>query len=197
MPPLGGRCEAPPAGGASAEGVSAERLNALRYQKENLLIDKPITIQISENYAAISEKILKQTAILRWGKLSRKRLVKGIDSMRRDPFGFVSFYVFALAGKKVVGFAYFAQGENEPSQWWWGDLVVHPRHRREGIAAQMLEQGILMAKEKNAAKLITYIDYDNEASLAFHQKHAFVLSETQEPFNGFLVDGRAVYEREL
>ena len=156
-----------------------------------------IQILIGENYAAISEKILKQTAILRWGKRGRKQLAKDIDFMRRDPFGFVSFYVFALAGKKVVGFAYLAQGENDPSQWWWGDLVVHPRHRRGGVAAQMLEEGISAAKAKGATRLVTYIDYDNEVSLAFHQKMSFVRSECQEPFNGFIMDGSAKYEREL
>ena len=156
-----------------------------------------IQVLISENYAEIPEKQLRQTAILRWGKRSRKQLAKDVNFMRRDLFGFVSFYAFALAGKKVVGFAYFAQDENDPSQWWGGDLIVHPRHRRRGVAAQMLEEGIRALQAKGAARLITYIAHDNEASLAFNRKHGFVRGERQEPFNGFNMDGRARYEREL
>ena len=159
--------------------------------------DKTIRIQISENYAEIPGKQLKQTAILRWGRRDRKWLAKQIQGMRRDRFGFTSFYAFALAGKKVVGFAYFCQDESDPAQWYYGDLAVHKKHRRKGVATAIVEEGFLALKAKNAAKLFTYIDSGNDASLAFHQKLSFVRSERQDPINGLLMDGRAVYERTL
>jgi len=117
--------------------------------------------------------------------------------MRGDPFGFVSFYVFALKGKKVVGFAYFCQDEGDAARWYYGDLVVHKKCRRGGVATAIVEEGIRALREKQAATLFTYIDHGNEASIAFHEKLSFIRSERQEPINGFLMDGRVVYERTL
>ena len=157
----------------------------------------PIHIQISENYAELPEKQLRQTARLRHRRQSRRQLAKNSKAMRRDPFGYVSFYVFALKRKNVVGFAYFCRNESDAAQWYYGDLVVRKTYRYRGIATELLEQGIRALKAKNAAKLVTYIDYGNEGSLAFHQKMSFARSERQQPFNGLLMEGRAVYEHAL
>ena len=159
--------------------------------------DKPIRILISEYAGEVSGKQLKQTAILRHGRRNRRQLAKNVAHMRRDPFGFSSFQVFALAGEKAVGFAYFCRDEGDPAQWYYGDLVVHPRHRRKGIATAIVGEGIRAITEKNATKLFTYIHRGDDASLALHEKLSFIRCETQEPINGFLMDGRAVYERTL
>jgi len=159
--------------------------------------DKSIRIQISEYAGEITGKQLKQTAILRHGRSGRKKLAKDIGHMRRDPFGFTSFQVFALAGEKVVGFAYFCQDESDAAQWYYGDLAVRERHRRKGIATAIVEKGICAIKEKNAAKLFTHIDDGDEVSFAFHQEMLFVPSERKEQINGFIVTGRTIYERAL
>jgi len=155
---------------------------------------RAIRILVSENYGEIPEKLLRQTVVLRWGRRSRKKLAKEVSRMQRDVFGFTSFYVFALAGKKVVGFAYFCRDKGDAAQWYYGDLVVHKKRRRRGVATAIIEKGIRAVKEKGAAKLFTYIDNGNEGSLLLHEKLSFIRSERQEPVNGLIVGGRVVYE---
>jgi L-amino acid N-acyltransferase YncA len=150
----------------------------------------------NDNYGGIPEKWLKQTAVLRWGRQPRKPLAKGIGNMRRDPFGFTSFYVFALAGKKVVGFAYFCRDESDAAQWYCGDLVVHKKCRRRGVAKGIVGQGIRAVKERGAMKLFTHIDSSNEASLSLHERLSFVRSERREQVNGFILGERdIIFER--
>ena len=157
---------------------------------------RAIRILVSENYNEIPEKLLRQTVILRWGRQSRKRLAKETGRMRRDIFGFTSFYVFAPAGRKVVGFAYFCRDESDAAQWYYGDLVVHKRCRRKGVATAILEGGIRVIKEKGAAKLFTHVDSGNEASVLLHEKLSFVRSERREQINGFIVGDRdVIFER--
>jgi len=116
--------------------------------------------------------------------------------MRRDPFGFTSFYVFALVGGKIVGFAYFCRDESDAARWYYGDLIVHKKCRRRGIAAGIVGQGVRAIKERGAMKLFTHIDGGNEASLALHEKLSFVRSERKEQINGFrLGDRDIIFER--
>ena len=117
--------------------------------------------------------------------------------MRRDSFGFTSFYVFALTDNTVIGFAYFCQDEINKGQWYYGDLITHTEHRRLGIATKIIEHGIQFLKEKNALKLFTYVDKNNNSSIALHKKLSFSISENQESINGFDKTDRIVYEFRL
>jgi len=157
------------------------------------MINNEINVLISENYNEIPDDILKQTVILRWG-FNEEKLDNWVNNMRRDSFGFTSFYVFALTNNNVIGFAYFCQNETNESQWYYGDLIIHTEHRRSGVATKIIEHGIQYLKKKNASKLFTYVDKNNNSSIALHEKLSFSISESQEPINGFNKIDRTIYE---
>ena len=155
----------------------------------------------SSEYITYNEDLLRQIAILRWG-YDESKLDSWANSLKRDLFGFISFYVFGTAdtiklnGNKVIGFAYFCQDENDEKHWYYGDLIVDSKYRRSGIATRMIEMGILNLKGGNrkASKLFTYIDKDNTSSIVLHEKLSFSPAEKQESINGFDKDNRIVYE---
>jgi GNAT superfamily N-acetyltransferase len=155
-----------------------------------------VEILICEDFEDISDELLKQTAVLRWG-YNESNLASQVNRMRSDPFGYISFYVFALVNGEVWGFAYFCKDETDSSRWYYGDLIVHKDGRREGIATKMITQAIRALKGKNAVKLFTYIDIGNEVSFSFHRKLDFSVSDNQKPINRLLADGKIVYARAL
>jgi len=158
--------------------------------------ENEINILINEDYNDISNDLLKQAVILRWG-YNEDKLDNWINNMRRDPFGLNSFYIFALIDNNVIGFAYFCQDENNENQWYYGDLITHSEYRRLGVATKIIEHGIQALKKKKALKLFTYIDNDNKSSILLHEKLFFILSENQEAVNGFDKNNRIVYECRL
>ena len=157
----------------------------------------------SEDYGRISNDLLRQIAVLRWG-YDENKLDSWINALRNDPFGLTSFYVFAVKGEmdlrnskdiNIVGFAYFCQDENDENQWYYGDLVVHSKYRRKGIATKIIDVSMRELQERKALKLFTYIDKDNKSSILLHEKLSFHPNENQANINGFDKNDRIVYER--
>jgi len=158
----------------------------------------------SIHFGMEQDDLLRQIAILRWGN-DESKLDGWVNRLQNDPFGFVSFYAFAIKdglkdgirkkNGKVIGFAYFCQDENNENHWYYGDLVVSIR--RSGVATRMVEMAMLELRQRKASKLFTYIDKDNKPSTLFHEKLSFAPSEKQESINGFDKDNRVVYERTL
>ena len=152
-----------------------------------------MTITISEKFDEISDDILQQIATLRWG-YNKEKVNAWANTMKTDRFGFTSFYAFAIIENKVIGFAYFCQDEDNEDNWYYGDLVVHDEHRRQGVAVEIVKTAMQFLKNKKALRLFTYIDNDNQASMLLHEKMSFFQSDTQESVNGFDFSGRIVYE---
>ncbi|MCL1788682.1 MAG: GNAT family N-acetyltransferase, partial [Defluviitaleaceae bacterium] len=127
-----------------------------------------INIFISEDYKSLPFKVLKQAAFIRWGTQGRKYVARDVKFLRRNPpcfAGFMSFYLFAQIGGKVVGFAQFFQDENNDTTWFYGDLEVLPEYRRQGIALRMLEYVLNALEGKQAARLLTFVHGENEPSI--------------------------------
>ena len=183
---------------------------------------------LSENHSEQWNNLLNQIAVLRWG-YDENKIESRINTLKNDLLAFNSFCVFAVKNKmplqsksweniNLIGFAYFCQDENDENQWYYGDLVIHPKYRKLGIFKRLVitrhwksgkliscinsqiaerilkNNAMLELKHRKASKLFTYIEKDNKSSILLHEKLGFFPSENQEIINGFDKNNRIVYE---
>ena len=156
-----------------------------------------ITIFTGEDYKNLPFKVLKQAAYVRWETSGRKYVERDVKFLRSNPpcfVGLVSFYLFAQVNGRVVGFAQFFQDKNDAATWFYGDLEVLQKYRRNGIACQMLTYAFGVLKNKQAAKLLTFVNRWNEPSVKLHEKLGFILAKDQNVDNPYAGVGMVVYE---
>ncbi len=88
--------------------------------------------------------------------------------------------VSAIAVEKVTGAALgsvqFLRSRRDRGTWLFGHWRVVPGHRREGIGRRLLRQGVLLLPA--GARLYSYVDWGNEASIAAHEHCGFEAGRT-------------------
>lgn len=100
--------------------------------------------------------------------------------------------IIAIVNNKVAGFAYFDSFRKKDGYKFTAEhsVYVHPNFTGIGIGKKLLEQLIILAKEKNIRTLIGVIDAENTNSIDFHLKMGFeikgTLNETGYKFNRWL-----------
>jgi len=168
----------------------------------------------------LSDGLLKQIAILRWG-YDENKSDNRINNLIDDLSGLKSFYTFVTKGDRqintpIIGTAYFCQDENNEKHWYYGDLVVHRRYKRLGIfrrlaihrhwrtgrlmvcihpqiAEDMIDMAMRELRMRKASKLFAYVAKDDKSSIALHKRLGFVPSENQENINDFDKNDKIVF----
>lgn len=100
------------------------------------------------------------------------------------------------ADGESIGCTNFIQSSLEPSKWFYTDLWVLPKCRRQGCATEIINEGIRYLSDLNAKTLLCTVDPGNEASLNLQRSLGFKQIET-EPFENFEVDDLIMFKKEI
>ena len=77
----------------------------------------------------------------------------------------------------VVGSVQFVRSRRSPDTWMFGHWRVAAARRREGIGRRMLVEGMRLLPPQ-VARLYSYVDWDNDASIAAHERLGFESGRT-------------------
>ena len=75
--------------------------------------------------------------------------------------------------RTIVGFAKVQQDAHNPAEWLWVALVVHPDHRRKGIARALFDASVAYARKRGTTMLRSETHAENAASIAVHENLGF------------------------
>src|SRR3989454_8775721 len=76
----------------------------------------------------------------------------------------------------VIGSVQFVRSRRSPDTWMFGHWRVTAARRRQGIGRHMLVEGTRLLPQ--VARLYSYVDWDNEASIAAHERLGFESGRT-------------------
>ena len=114
---------------------------------------------------------------LTWGQTpdveETERRVDQLRQLLRESTPEERCLLIAVHAGKVVGFAQAARYTGESSPWMFSRLVVHPGHRRCGVATKLCEACIAHAKANGATALLSETHLDNAGSIEFHNAFRF------------------------
>ena len=79
----------------------------------------------------------------------------------------------AIRSNRIVGFAQASLHREERSSWMFARLVVHPQHRRAGVATALFEACTDYARERGAVIIKSETHTDNADSIASHEALGF------------------------
>lgn len=79
----------------------------------------------------------------------------------------------AIRSNRIIGFAEVSRNREGRSTWMFSRLVVHPRHRRSGVATALFEACKGHARERGASTIKSETHADNAGSIAFHEALGF------------------------
>ena len=84
-------------------------------------------------------------------------------------------HLVATSGGEVVGYAYVVQFRKRPAYRFTAkhSIYVHHAHQRHGVGRLLLQELIDTCAASGFRQMIVYIDADNTASLALHEKFGF------------------------
>jgi len=84
-------------------------------------------------------------------------------------------HLVATSGGEVVGYAYVVQFRKRPAYRFTAkhSIYVHHAHQRHGVGRLLLQDLIDTCAASGFRQMIGYIDADNTASLALHEKFGF------------------------
>jgi len=84
-------------------------------------------------------------------------------------------HLVATSGGEVVGYAYVVQFRKRPAYRFTAkhSIYVHHAHQRHGVGQLLLQELIDTCAASGFRQMIGYIDADNTASLALHEKFGF------------------------
>lgn len=97
-----------------------------------------------------------------------------LEGLQRESFDPLKFFV-ALERKKVIGFAAIITGEDFllGKHGYIDLLLVHPEHRRKGVAQKLVQHLMTVAKEEDCDKAFVYPEDFNGPSGKFYKKIGF------------------------
>ena len=81
-------------------------------------------------------------------------------------------YVVAEAGKTIVGFVRIWDSPHI-REWVIDGLVVHPAHRRKGVAHRLILQALDLVRAGGGSSVISDIRSDNAAAARLHRRVGF------------------------
>jgi len=92
--------------------------------------------------------------------------------------GTLSRTALAVEGRPegILGSVQFLRSRRDRRTWMFGHWRVAPGHRREGIGRRILREGAALLPA--GARLYSYVDWGNEASLAAHERCGFEAGRT-------------------
>ncbi|MCL2772837.1 MAG: GNAT family N-acetyltransferase [Oscillospiraceae bacterium] len=156
---------------------------------------------IYDDIKDIADEIFEKIAKFRWN-IDDEKLNKTVKWMKQNNFGenFETkwFYVIAYSNNEIVGFIYFMKDKQNMFRWYLGDLSVNELYQRQGIAANLIQNGIEKIKNYQGTILHTYIEKDNIPSIKLHEKLGFYHCLTFLPFMDMIFDENiTMYERIL
>lgn len=119
--------------------------------------------------------------IVAWGRqpmreeVERRAVQLEADLGHLDPAAGAMFV--ARLSDKIIGFGRVMSEPEDASQWLLFALVVHPEHRRQGVARALVQAGIDYARQRGAKRIGSQVHTDNAASIGFHEALGFARSD--------------------
>jgi L-amino acid N-acyltransferase YncA len=96
-------------------------------------------------------------------------LRKEIEKMRAED----RVMMVAKRGREIIGCARLQRNRENPSEWCWFGLAVHPRHQRRGVAQALFEKSIAFARCCGGSELVSDVHVENVASIRLHENLGF------------------------
>ncbi|MBD3192288.1 MAG: GNAT family N-acetyltransferase [Candidatus Heimdallarchaeota archaeon] len=150
-------------------------------------IDGVVNVEIASTekwylYKSLDQRITKDYSELspeqRWfhggATMDIALFEKYLEELQRKKFDPLKFFV-ALEKKKVVGFAAIITGEDFllGKHGYIDLLLVHPEHRRKGVAQKLVQHLETIAKEEDCENLFVYPEDFDGPSGRFYKKMGF------------------------
>lgn len=133
----------------------------------------------------LSDEIFEKIAKFRWNT-SDEKLNQTVKWMKQNHFGenleTEWFYVIAYSSNEIVGFIYFMRDKQNIFRWYLGDLSVSELYQRQGVASNLIKDGIEKIKNEKGTIIHTYIENDNVPSIKLHEKLGFQCCVNFLPF---------------
>lgn len=83
-------------------------------------------------------------------------------------------YYIAELNKKIIGFCYFGIEECNRKEGFIGEIFVLPKHRKKGIATQLIAIAENWLKDNNCTKIQISVNSRDRNALKLYQKLGFV-----------------------
>ena len=95
--------------------------------------------------------------------------------------GMSPFYIVAVAGGSIVGFACVSPEWSDwwdCAYWWIGSLFVAERHRKKGVGRQLIDEVWRVAEVEGVMAVNLRVEKLNVNSQAFYKKVGFVADDS-------------------
>lgn len=118
-----------------------------------------------------NDAIINTTTVYSYEKTNLEERMKWFENKTKNNWPVI---VYEIDGE-VAGFATYGAFRDWPAYQYTIEhsIYVDEKYRRRGIASQLLEKIISLARESGYKTLIGGIDADNKGSIILHERHGF------------------------
>lgn len=163
------------------------------YDKDYFMCKEIITIQISEYLT--SELVDKVADFQRYGWSPAKADIRSWTSSGKEDSD--CFRVYASDSQdNVIGHMFCLRNTENEKRWYYGDLYVHPKYQRCGIASKMVKAAINRISDSGGETLCCYVKPENIASISLQKSLGFE-EKPSVPFDLLTIKNNLMFEKNV
>lgn len=145
----------------------------------------------------LTHELAKKIAAFRWHSSEPEM----INAVRRSIFDgkYFSdcFTVIATNSQNdVIGHLFCLKNQENPKQWYYGDLAVEPAYRRLKVASKMVNTAIQRVSDMGGETICCYVDPSNTASINLQKTLSFT-EKPCEKFDNLINDGQIMFKKNI